>query len=196
MAELLDSFPGDDNIIPPENFRPIFDDDPVDLVPVTKDNVTLEIIIQSLTALAYKAGSPTRAAEEMATKGWAIDPAQIKRWSVGEYADDYKNIRDNFSKDSEAEMVREMRDTIRQAAAAEQLAIQKSLEGLQRNISGKDASQAAFNLARVKKENVDKLQTLLGRPTQIIEDRTAEKAIQRLIARRILKPIDSQPDES
>ena len=196
MAELLDSFPGDDRpgddqFLDPASLRPDFADESIELVRVDKDNVTIEIVIQSLTALAYCAGSPTRAAEQMAARGWEIDPQKIKYWSVSaEYSDDYKNIRDNFSKDSEAEMVREMRDTIRQAGAAEQLAIQRSLEGLQRNISGKDASQAAFNLARVKKENVDKLQTLLGRPTQIIEDRTTEAAIKRLIAKRILREQD------
>lgn len=197
MAKKLTSFPGEG--------LPILDRGPAEptyteLKKVTKDNVTIEIIMMALTALAYRAGKPANAVRDMAEMGYEVTYAQVKGWSESkEYEEDYARIRDNFSRTSEAEMVREMRDTIHQASEAERLAIEHvvtSFEGATR-ITAKDASQAAFNLSRVKQNNVDKLQTLLGRPTQIIEDRSAEQAIKRLIAKRIIKPItEDSNDES
>lgn len=186
----LNKLPGD-----PDNLGlPV--EPPKNVVKVTKDNVTIEIIMKALTALAYRAGKPANAVRDMLEMGYEVTYQQVKNWSESkEYETDYARIRDNFSRTSEAEMVREMRDTIHQASEAERLAIERTISGFEKQISAKDASQAAFNLSRVKQNNVDKLQTLLGRPTQIIEDRSAEQAIKRLIAKRIIKPITEEVDD-
>lgn len=192
-----------ENTVIPGQGKPLGDPIPqppnpeaVEVIPITKDNVTIEIVIKALTAFVYCAGSYPRAIETLADMGLGVRRDQLKSWSTGEYAREYQNIREGFVKTSEAEVVAEMRDIIRQSADAERLAIERTIEGLQKPISGKDASQAAFNLARVKKENVDKLQTLLGRPTQIIEDRSAEQAIKRLIAKRIIRPMDGASNDN
>jgi hypothetical protein len=194
MAKQLNRFPGDDalNTSVEQNYTP---PEGVEVIPINKDNVTIEVVIKALTAFVYCAGSYPRTIEALADMGLGVRRDQLKSWSTGEYAREYQNIRENFVKQSEAEVVSEMRDIIRQAADAERLAIEKTIEGLSRPMSGKDASQAAFNLARVKKENVDKLQTLLGRPTQIIEDRSAESAIKRLIAKKIIRPMTESVED-
>jgi hypothetical protein len=205
MPRILGQFPGDDpefrrgnqhasGPISTEGYESLEGfDEPKDLIKVTKDNVTTKIIIKSLTALAYNAGKFPQAIRVMAEQGYEVTRQQMKSWAEGDFAEDYKRIRENFSKQSEDEMVHDLRDTIRQADEAEKLAIARIVEGLEGNkpITAKDASQAAFNLARVKAENVAKLQNLLGRPTVITEDRSVEKAIKKLIAQRLLRPMDA-----
>lgn len=163
---------------------------------VTRLNINQRVITKALTALAWRAGTYSNAIRDLDRVGIVVTRQQLVSWSTGEHADLYNKIRDDYSRTSEAEMVREMRETIHQASEAERLAIEKTVEGFaSKTVGARDASQAAFNLARVKKENVDKLQTLLGRPTQIIEDRSAEAALKKLIARKILRPVIHEDDE-
>jgi len=163
---------------------------------VTKMNVTQRVVTKALTALAWRAGNYPNALRDLERVGILVTRQQLVSWSTGAHAEEYNKIRDDYSRTSEAEMVREIRDTIHLASEAERLAIQKTVDGFDNPMGAKDSSIAAFNLSRVKRDNVDKLQTLLGRPTQIIEDRSAEAAIKKLIARKILRPvITNEPTE-
>lgn len=148
-------------------------------------------ISKALTVLAFKAGNYSQTIATLKEMGLEISQARLKGWAERDHADQYKNIREKYQGEFEAEAVRDMRDQMRAAAEAERLLIQKAVDLVDKTFSAKDASVAALNMARIKQTNVDKLLALTGRPSTIIEDRGVEPVIESLIAKKILKPMGS-----
>lgn len=155
---------------------------------------TQEEIIKAITLLAFRAGDFRTASKELRANGIEVTPERLKKWAEGEYAEDYKRIRDRYKHELEEEAVREMRAHVALAAKAERLAIEKAVERLEQGKSVSPA-QDALSMARVKKENIDKLLALTGRPQQIIEDRSAEQVVKSLIAKKILRPVRESDDD-
>lgn len=153
--------------------------------------------IEILTLLAMNAGNIKKTLEEYkAEHGKAPTSATVAGWRDRRYADEYARIRDEYAREFEAEAIRTYRDRMRQAADVEMLAIQRLAEALESNrISVKDLAPAAGAMSRIKASNADQLLTLTGRPTQIIDDRSAEQVIQGLVRKKVLRVVRDESEE-
>lgn len=147
-------------------------------------------VTKALTILAFS-GDVKQTRDALKSEGIDVSDQALRDWRDVSHADEYNKIRDKYATEIEQEAIRTYRERMAQAAKAEMLAIQKTIEGLENgSLRGRDASQAALAMSKVKGENASKLLAFTGRPTQIIDDRTAEEAVRALMAKRILKKVN------
>lgn len=151
-----------------------------------------------LTMLAVNAGNVAKTVKEHREEfGRSPDPTTLTNWRDRKYSDEYAKIRDEYAREFEADAVRTLRDRMRQAAEAEELAIRRMIEQLEQNrISNRDLAGVAYNMSKIKATNADRLLTLTGRPTQIIDDRSAQQVIEGLVRRRILRLVKDEEEEA
>lgn len=150
-------------------------------------------ITKSLTILAFWGGNYSAALKEIRADGGVLAEETLKGWATGKYAEDYEQIKDNFRQDFQEEVVSQMREVIRNSTQAELDAIQQTLDNI-KGETGKNAAQAAYYLSQVKKNNVEKLQSMTGQPTHIIEDRTPDAALRSLVQRGIIRVAEAKPE--
>lgn len=148
-------------------------------------------ITKALTVLAFWGGNYSAAVKELHADGMSIVTETLKGWATSKYQEDYERIRESFREKYEEEIVSSMRDIIRDASEVEKLAIKQTKDNILAE-PAKNAAQSAYYLSQVKKNNVEKLQSMTGRPTHIIEDRTPEAALRSLVQRGILKPVGNE----
>jgi predicted transcriptional regulator len=155
-----------------------------------KDTTTI------LTLLARNAGNVAKTIREVKEDlGRAPDRDTLANWRDRKHAEQYARIRDELSREFEADAVRTLRDRMRQAADAEELAITAMIEALQQGrVSNRDLAGVAFSMSKIKATNADRLLTLTGRPTQIIDDRSAQKVIEGLVRRKVLRIVKDDED--
>lgn len=149
-----------------------------------------EVIIRALTKLASKLGNVSATLKELkAEEGLTINVTTLKRWRDSTHAVEYQTIRDRMQSQYESQMVHNANEVIAATFKGEMLAIERTIEGLApgMRVSPKDTSAAGLSLTRIKKENMEKVLTLTGRPSQIIDDRSTQSALNTLIAKGILK---------
>lgn len=188
LAEFPNPYDPESKHTPIEKFTP---EAPTEVKRFSEDQ---QVVIKVLTLLAWRHGSYPGTIKDLERMGILITKAQLEHWVKGQYAELYRQIRDDYARVSEADMVRDMREIVNQAADGERLAIERTMEGLEKPIDAKDASTVAFNLSRTKRENAHSMLTLQGRPTQIIEDRSAENAVKKLVARKIIRLVTHEDD--
>lgn len=123
----------------------------------------------------------------------SVTPQTLRKWKDDTYAKRYAELHDKYKDEIENDAIRRMRERLRLVDQAEMLAVTRVINELEnQKLSGKDASQAALNMSRVKSQNVEKLMQLTGRPTQIIEDRSGavtEQVLRELMGTGVIKPI-------
>jgi hypothetical protein len=152
-------------------------------------------ISQILTLLALNAGNVAKTIREFKEEHDRAPSADtLTNWRDRKYAERYNRIREDYAREFEADAVRTLRDRMKQAAEAESIAIQKTIEALERQDRMVNPAQAAYNMTRVKATNADRLLTLTGRPNQIIDDRSAQKIIEGLVRKKVLRVV--QPDDT
>lgn len=147
-------------------------------------------ITDSLTFLAYRAGSYAAAIEDIKAAGIDITAATLKIWATETYIEQYEHIRDKLRETYEDEAVMNMRDRIKESDAVEKAAIQRVSDTIFSTDNPKEAAQAAYYLSQVKKNNIEKMRLMTERPTEIVEDRTPESVLRSLVSRGILKPVE------
>src|SRR6266446_2751189 len=153
-------------------------------------------ITKALTVLAFWRGNYNQATKVLQSEeGMRLVPDTLKGWATGKYSEDYEQIKENFRQTFQEEVVSHMRELIKESSAGEKLAIQRAIDTMYGTDDPKAAAQAAYYLSQVKKTNVEKLQTMTGQPTHIIEDRTPEAALRSLVQRGILKPVGDLPEK-
>jgi hypothetical protein len=150
---------------------------------------TQEEITKSLTAVAYRNGNIAAAHRDLEELGIRVGRTTLGNWIKTVHYEEYNEIRDRHKAQYELEAAAGMRDIIAMAEGAEKLAIEEAVKGINRtaNMAPEKLAQAALQFSRIKQSNVEKLFQLEGRPSEIIEDRSAENALKALIARGVLK---------
>lgn len=150
---------------------------------------TQEEITKALTAVAYRNGNISQAHKDLEELGIRVGRTTLGNWVKNVHYEEYESIRERAKDKYEKEAASGMRDIIAMAEGAEKLALEKAVAGIENatNMAPEKLAQAALQFSRVKQSNVEKLFQLEGRPSEIIEDRSAEAALKALVARGILK---------
>jgi hypothetical protein len=134
----------------------------------------LEDIERGLTALALCGGRLRQASERS-----GVPEGTLRYWADTSHHERYLEITTQVAGKVEDVIVQEARETASLAAQLERSA----LEAAQAQIDAgqaKDPSQVAQRASTVKGINVDKLLQLTGRPTHIVENRTADELLRKL----------------
>lgn len=137
-------------------------------------------------ALVAWAGSPTNAARHLKSSGKLdVSSSTLASWKQT-HALRYDELREKYSAQMEEALSHEFREAAMQAVQLEKLAMEKATALLE---AGKDndPSRSAANAARVAQSSTDKLLSLTGRPTQIVEQRNTEEIIRSLVSKGVLK---------
>jgi len=153
---------------------------------------TAEEIERGLFAMIAWAGNASAASRYLTANGLEISPATLNNWKQT-HAIRYLELREHHAAQMEENLAHEFRDVARLAVEAQRAAIGAAQ---QRIADGdeQDPARAAANLARVAQSSTDKLLSLTGRPSQIIENRDTEAIIRSLAAKGVLK-IPDEPAE-
>lgn len=152
------------------------------------DMVTREL---ALTALVFCAGSINKAQEALRDQGIDIPYQTLNTWKR-RYSKEYNQIAEKNKAALEENIIRNLRETVVIAEAAERAAVEIALKELERaklqeNMRPTDAAIAANNLANIKGKAIDRLLTLTGRPSSIIETRSAEVLLRKLQNSGVMK---------
>jgi hypothetical protein len=130
---------------------------------------------KALAALALCGGNSLRAAEMT-----GIADRKLRAWRH-RYADDYERIRRDLAPRLEACAIDELQAFVVQAAATKLLALQKTHEALESDaIPARDLPAALRNITTAEAISVDKILALSGRPTSVVEHRSAAELVSRL----------------
>jgi hypothetical protein len=172
--------------------------EPTDLVKRRAGQYPEKVVMQALGALAANSGNATLSARQLIEDG-VVDKdvttfaGLIRSWSRDKYAKQYRELQDKLAPDLEATLVHSLRDRAQQAVTLQELALDKTMERLERG-RDEDPSRTAANLARVAQANTDKMLSLSGRPSRITEVRDPYEVL-RALAARVPGLIDL-PDEA
>jgi hypothetical protein len=172
--------------------------EPTDLVKRRAGQYPEHIVMQALGALAANSGNASLTARQLIEDGVIDkDPTTfagvIRCWSRDKYAKQYRELQDKLAPDLEATLVHSLRNRAQQAIELQELALDKTMERLERNMD-EDPSRTAANLARVAQANIDKSLAYQGRPSRITEVRDPYEVL-RALAARVPGLIDL-PDEA
>lgn len=144
---------------------------------------------RALTAIvAY----PTldEASEFLAEKGITCSPkklAEIRRRNQNALSEIQKTAAPML----EQQFADDALGIARMATAAEAIAIERVTMKL-RNGEIRDEATAARNLADVKAKNMDKRFMVEGRPTSVSDQRSPDEILAKLVAMKVLKPVDAE----
>ena len=111
-------------------------------------------------------------------------------WSRTTHWERYcEQLRETWQGKVEQTLANDMRDAARESLDVQRLAVQRARERLD---SGRDddPAKSAASLARVAQSNTDKLLSLTGRPTQIVENRNINEILRSLVAKGVLNVAD------
>lgn len=147
-------------------------------------------ITDALYMLAYRAGDYELAIIDVRNKDIDITIETLKTWATETYVEQYEHIRNKLRETYEDEAVMNMRDRIKESDEVEKLALKRVKDTIYSTDDPKNAAQTAYYLSQVKKNNIEKMRLMTERPTEIVEDRTAESALRSLISRGIIKPVE------
>lgn len=169
----------------------------LELEPLGTSSYTPEQVLTALNALALNGGHIELARKTLHAQGHDVSRATLYRWRTETYPERYRQVCDQLAPQVEAHVIELQRSL---AVQATQTAIQ-AVELEQRRLRGgkvKDAAASARNLATVAGISVDKILSLSGRPTSVIEHRTVDDDLRALRAAGIVngtaeEVTDAQP---
>ena len=134
-----------------------------------------EDIERGLTALAIYGNSEKAVAALKANGLTAPSSRQLQNWR-DQYPEQWnKAVREQAPK-IEQQIVGDLLTTLQVSQRTVQVAVNKTLEQLEAG-EAKDPAGAARNIATVVGITTDKFLTLTGRPSQIVENRTADQLL-------------------
>ena len=149
-------------------------------------------IDKCFTAMIAHAGSPTgaiRYLQHEEPEARVPSPGTLMNWARGVHWERYEHLRETWAAKVEQAVANDMRDAAREAVDVQRLAVQRARERLEAGRDD-DPAKSAASLARVAQSNTDKLLTLTGRPSQIVDNRDTEQILRSLVAKGILKIAD------
>jgi hypothetical protein len=138
---------------------------------------TPEQVDRALLELAIT-GSSVAARRRLAAQGLEVSDPHVARVEAGPLPGPLHGDREPPRRKVEDVIVQQARELALKAAEVERKALDKQLKALDGTV--KDASASARNAAVVKGVNVDKLLTLSGRPSKVVEHRQADDLIRKL----------------
>lgn len=146
---------------------------------------------KALTILCLRAGDTKQAALDLQAQGFAVDQKTLTQWKR-QYSNEYNELSERYKSEIEEQVIRGLRETIVMAENAERAAVEIALSELQKskvslNLRPTDAAITANNLANIKSKSIDRLLTLTGRPSSIIESRDAETLLRKLELSGVMK---------
>lgn len=165
-----------------------------DLEPLERAHHDAETITAGLLELALCAGNATEAQRRLKSRGVTAGITTIKEWAE-KYPQRYRHAQNTQAPLIEAEVIRQARETVLEMGRVMRKAVDKAEQQID---SGdvKDAAKAAQHLSIARKNTIDNMLLLDGRPTAITQsDRTPEEIIdgifKKLSAYREQHAIDS-----
>lgn len=159
---------------------------------LSRSTYDTETVERALWALALHAGSPQQASEALAEQGISIAKQTLHRWKT-QHAERYEQVRKEASSQIADRIASEAEAFMLAAAETERLALRKLHEQIE-NDQIKDVSSALRNITTSKALNNDKIASpLRGRPSVVVERRTADEALKRL--ERLAASVDSSAEE-
>lgn len=154
-------------------------------------NYPPETIERGLMEVALAGGNVALASRRLKDRGHDIASTTLGYWVNVSRAGRYAEVAAEHAAKVEEVIVREARENAMKAAEVERLALDKTVEQLEKG-QLKDASTAARNAATVKGINVDKTLIMTNRPNQITETRQADDILRKW---QELGIIDSDAEE-
>ena len=153
---------------------------------------------RGLTVLVLRAGDTKQAALDLQSQGFEIDQTTLRDWKR-EYKEEYDELSERLKSEIEESIIRGLRETVVMAESAERKAVEIALAELRRaekqqNLRPADAAITANNLANIKSKSIDRLLTLTGRPSSIVESRDAETLLRKLQLSGVMKVNKGQDD--
>lgn len=143
---------------------------------------TPEEVDAGLMMLAFCGGNSGEASRRLKEQGYNLSDRVLRKFRSTTYPERYAELHRTRAQEIEDVIVTKMRETALQAADVQQRALEKTVEQLD-NGELRDASTAARNAAVVQGIATDKLLTLTGRPTTVVEHRDAEDVLRGLAQR-------------
>lgn len=170
---------------PPEGAKQL-DGEPLD----PQNVIELQL---GLTALVLRGGSTKEAAADLQTQGFAVSPKMLSALKR-DHKKEYNEVAERLKGDVEEGIIHRLRDTVIMAESAERKALEIALSELERaevnhNLRPTDAAITANNIANIKSKSIDRLLTLTGRPSSIIESRDAETLLRKLQISGVMKTV-------
>lgn len=137
---------------------------------------TAEDRAHALAALVANLGNIARTVADT-----GISDKTLRKWRE-DYAEQYRDMEDTYARGIEAEIVQRARENARKAGEVVELAVEKAQTELEspRHISAGELAKVARDMSQVHSQNVDKVLTLTGRPSQITESRELVALVQSL----------------
>jgi hypothetical protein len=144
-----------------------------------------EEITEGLMAMIAWAGNASAASRYLKSQKQIELPAvTLNGWKTS-HAIRYDELREKYSGQVEAALAHELRDSAMQATQLTQLAMRKATERLESG-EEQDPSRAAANASRVAQASVDKLLSITGRPSKIVETRNVQEVLRSLAAKGVI----------
>jgi hypothetical protein len=112
----------------------------------------------------------------------------------GHKAADLEEARRELAPLHESKLTNDMLDEARKATSIIDLAIRNTQRLLERDVIS-DPAKAARDLGQLRTQSIDKRLALEGRPTAIIEKRSAEEILSKLEALGVAKRVDVTVEE-
>lgn len=157
---------------------------------------TIELVVpdaagrrqRAFIALALAGGNAERAAERCDASA-----RSIRRWRDS-HGEEYERVRRDLAPQIEATVLAECHATAVRLGEIERLAAEKLAIALENDqIPAKDLPSALQRLTTAKAINIDKILVMSGRPTQVVEHRSAAELVRRLA--RLGAVIDGSAEE-
>jgi hypothetical protein len=141
--------------------------------------------LTALVAFGGAAGPASRALKD--TFDLRVPPDTLKRWKEHTHAERYATLQVEHAGQIEDAMVRELRDLVRASGQAERMAVEQTIESLERGgIRPSEVASIAVGMSKVKQSSIDKMLALTGRPQTITEHRSAAEILRALEAKGVL----------
>ncbi len=140
------------------------------------------------------AGSESMASKHLADQGIEITKATLGSWKRGRFAERYERIRREHQQKLEEAIVPELREVAFLASSTERRLLEAVNERLD-NGEENDPGRALANVAKAQGTATDKLLALTGRPQVITEHRNPDEIARSLVARGVLKLVESTDDK-
>lgn len=144
-----------------------------------RSSYTPEQITQGLTALALAGGNSVTAEAQLAELGCPIPARTLCAWRTDQHPERYRDICNEVAPQIEARVIHLQRELAVRATETALLAADLERDRLSKG-DVKDAASSARNLSTVAGIAVDKIMSLTGRPTSVIEHRTVDESLNKL----------------
>lgn len=153
---------------------------------------TTEQVTEGLTALALAGGNSVTAEAQLTELGRRIPARTLLTWRTDQHPERYRDICNDVAPQIESRVIHLQRELAVRATEAALLAADLEHKRLAEG-NVKDAAGSARNLTTVAGIAVDKIMSLTGRPTSVIEHRTVDDSLNRL--HRLGLVVDSEAEE-